>query len=308
MTSYYRVMLGKGGKYIKEGFEGNYIGVDLDIQQDLSDSLPENWRDFNKEFRPVWLENNPGKSKIAAGLACGMLWTVSKGISVGDIVLSPDGTGNYLVCEVTGDYQYKAGEHLQHQRPVRWLDKKIARADMSDALQKSSGSIGTVSNITNYSDEIAKLIGSTAAPAIIATDETIEDPLTFAMEMHLEEFLIQNWTHTELGKDYTIYKEEGEFTGQQYPTDTGPIDILAISKDKQTLLVVELKRGRANDVVVGQVLRYMGFAQEELAEEGQSVRGVIIAMEDDQRMRRALTMIPAIEFYRYEVTFKLKKG
>jgi restriction system protein len=69
--------------------------------------------------------------------------------------------------------------------------------------------------------------------------------------------------------------------------------------------VVELKRGKASDVVVGQTLRYMGYVQEELAEEGQSVRGVIIALEDDQRIRRALAMTPTIEFFRYEISFKL---
>ena len=44
------------------------------------------------------------------------------------------------------------------------------------------------------------------------------------------------------------------------------MDILAISKDKSELLVIELKKGRASDVVVGQIQRYMGFAQYELAE------------------------------------------
>ena len=51
----------------------------------------------------------------------------------------------------------------------------------------------------------------------------------------------------------------------------------------------------------------MGFVQEELAEPEQTVRGLVIALEDDQRLRRALAMVPAIEFYRYEVSFKLMK-
>lgn len=127
-------------------------------------------------------------------------------------------------------------------------------------------------------------------------------------QAHLEEFLVRNWTQTELGRDYDIYQENGELVGQQYQTDTGPLDILAISKDKKTLLVVELKKGRASDVVVGQALRYMGYVQDELAEEAQSVRGVIIALEDDQRIRRALTMVPSIDFYRYQVSFKLMRG
>ena len=90
--------------------------------------------------------------------------------------------------------------------------------------------------------------------------------------------------------------------------DTGPLDILCVSKDKKTLLVVELKKGKASDTVVGQVLRYMGYVQEELAEDGQSVRGVIIALEDGQGIRRALAMVPAVSFYRYEVSFRLMKS
>ncbi|MCX6690591.1 MAG: endonuclease NucS, partial [Methanoregula sp.] len=93
--------------------------------------------------------------------------------------------------------------------------------------------------------------------------------------------------------------------GQQYLTDTGPLDILAISKDKKRLLVVELKKGRASDVVVGQILRYMGYVQEELADNGQTVQGVIIALEDDQRIRRALSVVPSVTFYRYKIRFEL---
>ena len=96
--------------------------------------------------------------------------------------------------------------------------------------------------------------------------------------------------------------------GRQYPTDTGRIDILAVSKNKQELLVIELKKGRASDVVVGQILRYMGYVQEELAEEGQTVKGIIIALEDDQRIRRALAMVRNIDFYRYQISFKLLKA
>jgi restriction system protein len=179
---------------------------------------------------------------------------------------------------------------------------------MSQELQNSTGAIGTISNITRYQTELDKLIGGVPAPSLVATDTTVEDPIAFAMEKHLEDFLVKNWAHTDIGKGYDIYEEEGERVGQQYPTDTGPLDILAISKDKKSLLVVELKKGRASDVVVGQTLRYMGFVQEELAEEGQRVKGVIIAQEDDVRMKRALSVVQNIEFYKYKVDFKLVKG
>lgn len=203
---------------------------------------------------------------------------------------------------------YRPGGIFPHRRSVRWHPKMIARAEMSQALKYSTGSIGTVSNITKYADEIEKLIAGTAPATLISTDETVEDPTTFALETHLEEFLVHNWSQTSLGQHYNIYEEDGELVGQQYPSDTGPIDILAISKDKKTILVVELKKGRASDVVVGQIQRYMGYVIEELAEPGQSVRGVIIALEDDVRIRRALKVASNIDFYLYQVSFKLHKA
>jgi len=308
MRNYYRVMLGRKSVHAAERFAGNFIGADFGINQDLSSKLPDEWREFNKEFIPIFLEGHPDKNKIGAGLACGALWTVAKGIKIGDIVLCPDGTGSYHIGEVISDYLYAPGQVLPHRRTVKWMNQSIERNNMSESLKNSTGSIGTVSNITGHHDEIEKLMGGFTPPTVISTDETVEDPAAFVMEKHLEDFLVQNWVQTELGKEYDIYEEEGECVGQQYQTDTGPLDILAISKDKRRLLVVELKKGRASDVVVGQILRYMGYVKEELAEKEQSVKGVIIALEDDQRIRRALAVVPTIDFYRYQINFKLVKA
>ena len=143
---------------------------------------------------------------------------------------------------------------------------------------------------------------------IFSTDETVEDPSVFALEKHLEDFLVHNWKQTELGKNYDVFEEDGQLVGQQYPSDTGPIDILAISKDKKALLVVELKKGRVSDVVVGQIQRYMGYVKEVLAEPNQQVRGVIIGLEDDLKIKRALSVTNNIEFYRYQISFKLYKS
>lgn len=307
MPKYFRVMLGRQSVHAATCLAEKFIGADYEITQDLKDDLPDDWRAFNSKFISVYQSIHPSKTKIGAGLACGFLWTICKGIKHGDIVLCPDGTGQYRVGDVNGDYFYVSGGVLPHLRPVSWREKTICRSDMSAALKNSTGSIGAVADISGYAEEIEGLIGQDSRPKLISTDETIEDPSAFALEKHLEDFLVQNWAQTDLGKDYDIYEEEGEKVGQQYPTDTGKMDILAIKKDKSELLVVELKKGRASDVVVGQTLRYMGFAAQELAERSQKVRGVIIAMEDDQRIRRALAVTPNIEFFRYQITFKLLK-
>jgi restriction system protein len=179
---------------------------------------------------------------------------------------------------------------------------------MSEALRNSTGSVGTVANISSYAAEIEGFLKIAPQLTIIAADPTIEDPVAFAMEKHLEAFLVANWEHTELAKTFAIFEEDGEKVGQQYETDAGPIDILAISKDKKRLLVVELKRGRATDVVVGQTLRYMGYVKSEIAETDQAVEGAIIALEDDQKLQWALAAVPNVSFYRYEVRFKLVKA
>ncbi len=307
-TSYFRVMLGRKSSYAPECFADGFIGAELGIDQDLTGRLSEEWRVFNETFIPVFLRNHPEKSKIAAGLACGALWTIAKGIKKGDVVLYLDGSGAYRVGEVLGDYYFAVGNALPHRRRVRWMEIVVDRSAMSEALKRSSGSIGTVADLTGYAAEIEKLIEPHSRETrIVASDPTVEDPVAFAMEKHLEAFLVANWQQTELAKEFSIYEEDGEQVGQQYTTGAGPIDVLAISSDRKRLLVVELKRGRATDVVVGQILRYMGYIQEVLAEPGQTVEGAIIALEDDQKLRWALALVPSITFYRYQVSFKLLK-
>jgi restriction system protein len=199
-------MLGQKSMYADECYAGGFIGAHYDIDQDLTNQLPDEWRHFNKAFIPKYLAIHPEKTKIGAGLACGALWSVSKGIQVGDIVLCPDGLGRYLVGEVTGNYQYVPNQVLPHRRSVRWLKITIDRSVMSDALRGSTGSIGTVSNITHHRSEIDQLIGNNPISPLIHTDPTVENPSAFALEAHLEHFLVRNWSHTQLGQDYDIYE------------------------------------------------------------------------------------------------------
>ena len=49
----------------------------------------------------------------------------------------------------------------------------------------------------------------------------------------------------------------------------------------------------------------MGFVLEEVVEKSQTVRGVIIGLGADKRIKRALSVTNNIQFYRYEISFKL---
>lgn len=307
MKTYYRLYLGAKSVYANECLNGNFIGVDFGLHQDLTGKFLNSWRDFNKVYIPIYQGLFPEKKKVTVGLYCATIWVCMKGLKNGDLVFCPDGNGNYRVAEITGDYYYFDNQILPHRRPVKWLNNVIDKSQLSESLRNSMGSAFTYCDITKYAEELERLIGDTVGVEVSVNDNTVEDPVVFALEKHLEDFLVKNWNSTALGREYTIYEEEGEMVGRQYLSDTGPIDILAISKDKSTLLVVELKKGRVSDNVVGQIQRYMGFVKEELAESNQIVKGVIIGLEDDLRIRRALSVTTNIEYYRYEVSFKLHK-
>ena len=308
MKKYNRIMLGKAGLYADQCKKEGFIGAFFGIEEDLSTNLYDDWRAFNKQYIPIFLDKYPNKKKVAAGLACGNLWTICKGLEIGDIVLCPNGRGEYYVGKIASNYFYKSGGVLPHRRKVEWLDVTIQRSEMSENLRHSTGSIGTCCEITSYAEEIEKFINASAPANVVATSREIEDPSEFALEKHLEDFMVKNWKQLEIGKKYDIFEEDGELVGQQYPSDTGPIDILAISKNKKTILVIELKRGRASDIVIGQIQRYMGYVQDELLEPGQEVKGIIIGLDADNRLKRALSVCHNIEFYRYQIDFKLIKS
>ncbi len=111
-----------------------------------------------------------------------------------------------LSVMATGCNREASDELVQEVRAVaaQLSEDAIQREDMSNVLRNSTGSIGTVSNVTKHSEEIERLIGGQTMPDLIAVDENVEDPAVFALEKHLEEFLVRNWQSTELGRDYNI--------------------------------------------------------------------------------------------------------
>ncbi|WP_353711497.1 endonuclease NucS domain-containing protein [Arthrobacter sp. K5] len=307
MTTTWVVRQGRGGQYAETMIEAGYLGVDFIDDYDIRPHLGGGAEVFRGAMNSIYLEMYPEKSRIAAGLAMGNLWAACEGISEGDLVLAPKPDRTYQYGVVTGGYEYHAGTNLPHRRRVDWKGS-LSRDDMSPTLASSAGSLMTVFQLAAHTAELATLtqLADPFQPAVEAISSQIEDQLAFQMEKQLEDFLVHNWRSTALGQEYDIYEEEGQVKGQQYPTDTGPMDILAISKDRTRLLVVELKRARASDAVVGQIQRYMGYVQDALLEPGQSVEGVIIAQEDDLRIRRALSIAQNIRFMKYRVEFHLE--
>lgn len=118
MTACYFVRLGQQGVFVHDAMERGYVGVDYGMVDDFTGKFPDEFSDFNKAYIPRYLELNPGKSKVAAGLACGTIWTIGKGIENGDYIVTPDSKGTFHFGRVAGSYEFIPASELPHQRPV----------------------------------------------------------------------------------------------------------------------------------------------------------------------------------------------
>lgn len=158
--------------------------------------------------------------------------------------------------------------------------------------------------LISHLDEILELFSANLDESLIQKDSPLAAGL-FYMEKQLEDFIIDNWQTSELGKKLDLIYEEGELVSQQFRTGIGPIDILAKDKVTGSHVVLELKRNQTSDDTVGQILRYMGWVSENLQDA--NVKGIIIAGKYDEKLHYAQTLLPSIEVYLYEVNFSLRE-
>jgi len=140
-------------------------------------------------------------------------------------------------------------------------------------------------------------VTSKAEDAIISESQ-------FALEAHLEEFIDKNWKHINFGANLVRYESDDQ-SGRQFPAGPWSIDFLCIDKATGDFVVIELKRGKSSDSTVGQVLRYMGWVDENLAKSSQKTRGIIITQEVDDALRYAVRGLKKVSVLTYKVDFKL---
>jgi len=137
----------------------------------------------------------------------------------------------------------------------------------------------------------------------------VENEQRFGLERHLHDFLRDNWNYLNLGREWALYKEPGDDeAGYEYPTAVGRIDLLAKHKTQPLWLVVELKRNQTSDQTVGQLLRYIGWVKRHRAKDGDEVHGMIICRSADDALHYALSTVPNVELWLYEVAFHLKEA
>jgi len=127
------------------------------------------------------------------------------------------------------------------------------------------------------------------------------DPQGFAAEAHLRDFLAGNLNLIEEGLE--LFTDDNGNVGVEYFTSIGRIDILAVDKCSN-FLVIELKVGRGPDDVCGQIMRYVSWVKRHLAK-GKQVRGLIIAKSISDKIRYALADLENVQAHTYQMNISL---
>ena len=258
------------------------------------------------ELAEVVATTYPDKPSQTKGLYTNMLWAFYHEMLPGDYVIARRGRKTLAgVGRITGPAVYLLGKN-QHVHHPGFIDV----AWQADPRGKSFPTIVfPMHTLAEFSEEQFRSVveGSGAPPASPETEPEVEDPSEFALEKYLEDFIVSNFDTIFKGRLRIFEDAEGN-DGQQYATDIGSIDILAVEAKTKAFVVVELKKGRPSDRVVGQILRYMGWVKRNLCANGQEVKGLVICREHDPKLTYALEMTNNIDVRYYSVSFKLKEN
>jgi len=137
--------------------------------------------------------------------------------------------------------------------------------------------------------------------ASVSADTAAPPNYTLALEKYLEDMLVE-------GLESLPWAASLQYIGRQVPCgDLGFIDILTQDRATGDFVVIELKRDKTDDEVVGQLTRYMGWIKEHRADpSGVGVRGIIVVHEVTPRLRAAVLSLANVELYNYRLAIDLR--
>ncbi len=257
----------------------------------------------------------PGKPASVHTKDCNVVWRFHHEMLPGDVVIARRGTRRIVgIGTVRGPAFYD--ERMGFERvakltddfysnliPVTWEPKNID-------LGHIAFSFFTMTEISEQ--KFASLTQTTGAVAPNESAEAVpEATAEFALEKHLENFIVENFDRIFKG-ELRLYRDAEGTPGQQYPTidddgrEVGYIDILAVDATTGDYVVIELKKGRESDKVVGQIFRYISWVKDNLCAGEQNARGIVICSGTDKRLQAAVKLVPSlIQVQLYKIDFQL---
>lgn len=284
---------------------------DFDLQNGI---ISIGWRELGdvsklskQELSAAVQDVYPDKPVNIQSLYTNMIWSFYHEVKPGDVIIARKG----IKClAAVGDVQGSA--YHDSSKIVEAVGQELAYSNHLDVQWRDSPRDLDYENIVFGRMTLYEIDDSKYQELVAGLDsseeeeEGIEDRIEFILEKYLEDFIVSNFDAI-FGPDLSLYRVSGdEIAGQQYNTgEVGVIDILAENQRANDIVVIELKKGRESDRVLGQILRYMGWVKENLATEKQDVRGIIICKDSDPKLLYALSMAQDVSVKYYEVDFTL---
>ena len=158
-----------------------------------------------------------------------------------------------------------------------------------------------------YLEDSQGTSAASSAPTQSESEQAEALSITASLESMLEDFIANNLSSLE--PNLKLFKDSEGILGRQYNTEVGLIDLLCVDTNNN-LVVIELKRGRESDKVVGQISRYMGWVNAKLANGFSGVRGIVIVHKPtdkypkDEKLEYAVLANPKIQLKYYEIKLK----
>lgn len=266
--------------------------------RELGDISSLDKEQLEKAIENTWPNDKPG----AKAYSLNAVWNFWHEIQIGDVVIAKKGAKQLAAVgtvKQTAFYSVEKGKERVGNHPdfypnfitVQWHESP--RNVSFDKMVFAFSAIYQTDK-EGY-DRIVK--------AVPKSEEDKE--LLIVLERYLEELIVSNFDKI-FKEEFRLYVTPTGETGRQYPTEIGIIDILAIEPTTGSFVVIELKKGRPADKVVGQTLHYMGWVDEFLCKDGQLVKGMIICEGADPELLSALRMTPNIELKYYKIDFELE--
>jgi len=210
----------------------------------------------------------------------------------------------YALGEILSDYYYKEEESdvyylYNHRRDVKWLkipDPPLSIEFLPEELQRKLMRPRTIIELTEDEWKSIEEVIKEQPPEEREQPLPTEPSFSISLERTLRDYLAENPNLLEYGL---------QLIGKEYPTDAGNIDILLKDKDG-SYVVVETKKGRESDKVVGQILRYIGWVKKNLSPK---VRGIIVTHSSDSNLEWAVEAVKnLVKLKFYKVKFELSNA
>lgn len=187
-----------------------------------------------------------------------------------------------------------------------YLDYNFKLLKVKDELENITGknfSNYEFSNLLYYIFPKEQINVDTRTP--IRKEETADENFEALEVQHYQSLLHRNFNR--LFPNFRYFDEEEQIPKNgQYDTQVvGIMDFLTVDAEGN-FVVIEIKR-QATDKTLGQILRYMGWVQEELCKEGQKVTGIIIGEKKDTQLDFALKAVPNVKFIKLELSITLRE-